>query len=223
MLEIHKSMHPLTEFAPTWKIPLWFDTYPDIEKLDIMRKWILDNEKKIIEEHKYKSEDDGGTGLGQDSLTAQYKDFNLFKLTQDIQAFQNLFHWLQDSYKNFMHEHKSQPRKCIMFCWANVLRKGQSISIHNHGAKHFSYLSGNLHFEKYNTKTMYHNPVDPYNVYKIENTPGNLTFFPSYIYHQAEEYKEDKTRVSMAFDLFDSNFYKKFYKGDRSNGIEFNA
>ena len=153
MLEIHKSMHPLTEFAPTWKIPLWFDTYPDIEKLDIMRKWILDNEKKIIEEHKYKSEDDGGTGLGQDSLTAQYKDFNLFKLTQDVQAFQNLFHWLQDSYKNFMHEHKSQPRKCIMFCWANVLRKGQSISIHNHGAKHFSYLSGNLHFEKYDTKT----------------------------------------------------------------------
>ena len=219
MLEIHKSMHPLTEFAPTWKIPLWFDTYPDIEKLDIMRKWILDNEKKIIEEHKYKSEDDGGTGLGQDSLTAQYKDFNLFKLTQDVQAFQNLFHWLQDSYKNFMHEHKSQPRKCIMFCWANVLRKGQSISIHNHGAKHFSYLSGNLHFEKYDTKTMYHNPVDPYNVYKIENTHGDLTLFQSYIYHQAEEHKEDKTRVSMAFDLFDTNFYE----GDRSNGIEFNA
>ena len=55
MLEIHKSMHPLTEFAPTWKIPLWFDTYPDIEKLDIMRKWIIYNEKKIIEAHKYKS------------------------------------------------------------------------------------------------------------------------------------------------------------------------
>ena len=55
MLEIHKSMHPLTEFAPTWKIPLWIDTYSNVEKLDIMRKWILDNEKKIIKEHKYKS------------------------------------------------------------------------------------------------------------------------------------------------------------------------
>ena len=47
MLEIHKSMHPLTEFAPTWKIPLWFDTYPDIEKLDKNRA-IYDINKVLL-------------------------------------------------------------------------------------------------------------------------------------------------------------------------------
>ena len=219
MLQIHKSMHPMNEFAPVWNLPLWFDQYGNKDDLDIMRQWIIDNEQKIIEENKQKSKDDGGTGLGLDSLTAQYNSFNLFKVAKGVNAFTNLFAWLQQSYNNFMNEHKTQPRKCVMFCWANVVRKGQPITIHNHGAKHFSYLSGNLHFEDYETQTVYHNPVNPRMVYETKNVAGGLTLFPSYIFHQADEYKGDKQRVSMAFDLFDTNFYE----GDRSNGVEFNA
>ena len=112
-----------------------------------------------------------------------------------------------------MNEYKTQPRKLIMFCWANVLRKNQPINIHAHGAKHFSYLSGNLHFEKYDTNTVYHNPVNPRMVYKTENVAGGLTVFPSYIFHQADAYQGDQQRVSMAFDLFDTNFYE----GNRDN------
>lgn len=210
-------MHPLTEFSPSWNIPLWFDVYQDAEGLNTMREWIITNEKKIIESNKTKVEDDGGTGLGQDSLTAQYKHFNLFKLTQDIPAFKNLFGWLRKSYVNFMDENKTQPRNCIMFCWANVLRKDQPIAIHNHGAKHFSYLSGNLHFENYDTKTVYHNPINPRMVYKTDNVAGGLTVFPSYIFHQADAYQGEKERISLAFDLFDKNFYE----GNIENGIEF--
>ncbi len=219
MLQIHKSMHPMNEFAPTWNLPLWFDKYENKDELGIMRKWILDNEKSIINEHKNKSKDDGGTGLGKDSLTAQYNSFNLFKVTEGVTAFKNMFSWLQESYKNFMNEHKTQPRKCIMFCWANVIRKGQPITIHNHGAKHFSYLSGNFHLEDYATQTVYHNPVNPRMVYETKNVAGGLTLFPSYIFHQADEHKDNSERVSMAFDLFDTNFYE----GDRTNAVEFNA
>lgn len=219
MLQIHKSMHPLTEFSPEWNIPLWFDSYKDSQGLSEVKQWIIDNEKSIIEQHQTKSEDDGGTGLGKQSLTAQYRDYNVFKLTENIPAFKNLFGFLQKSYVNFMNEHKTQPRKCIMFCWANVLRKDQKIDIHCHGAKHFSYLSGNLHLEKYSTKTVYHNHVNPRMVYETENTSGGLTMFPSYIFHQADAYKEHNERVSIAFDLFDKNFYE----GDTSNAVEFNA
>ena len=62
----------MNEFAPVWNLPLWFDQYGNKDELDIMRQWIIDNEQKIIEENKQKSKDDGGTGLGLDSLTAQY-------------------------------------------------------------------------------------------------------------------------------------------------------
>ena len=48
---------------------LWFDQYGNKDDPDIVRQWIIDNEQKIIEENKQKSKDDGGTGLGLDSLT----------------------------------------------------------------------------------------------------------------------------------------------------------
>ena len=80
-------------------------------------------------------------------------------------------------------------------------------------------MSGNLHFEDYATQTVYHNPVNPRMVYETKNVAGGLTMFPSYIFHQADEHKADGERVSMAFDLFDTNFYE----GDRANGLEFNA
>ena len=219
MLQIHKSMHPMNEFAPTWNIPLWFDKYENTADLNTMREWIIGNEQNIIATHKDKSKDDGGTGLGKESLTAQYKSFNLFKEAKDVSVFNTLFNWLQQSYINFMNEYKTQPRKCIMFCWANVLRKDKPIDIHCHGAKHFSYLSGNLHLEDYSTQTVYHNPVNPRMVYETKNVAGGLTLFPSYIFHQADTHKGEKERVSMAFDLFDTGFYE----GDRTNGIEFNA
>ena len=219
MLQIHKSMHPLTEFSPAWNIPLWFDNYKDSQGLIDMKQWILNNEKNIIEKHKSTTKDDGGTGLGDESLTAQYKNYNIFQLTKDLPAFQNLLKFLQTSYVNFMNEYKTQPRKCIMFCWANVLRKDQAIDIHCHGAKHFSYLSGNLHLEKYNTKTVYHNHVNPRMVYKTDNVAGGLTLFPSFIFHQADAHQDNNERVSIAFDLFDKNFYE----GDTTNAIEFNT
>ena len=208
----------MNEYAPTWNIPLWFDRLEDKAKLLKMKQWILNNEESIINKNKHQSKDDGGTGLGKDSLTAQYNSFNLFKVAKDVPEFVELLKWLQKSYVNFMNENKTQPRKCLMFCWANVIRKGQPIEIHNHGAKHFSYLSGNLHFEDYDTKTVYHNPVNPRMVYETNNVSGGLTLFPSYIFHQADEHKGDSERVSMAFDLFDT----EFYDGDRTNAVEFN-
>ena len=107
--------------------PLWFDQYGNKDELDIMRQWIIDNEQKIIEENKQKSKDDGGTGLGLDSLTVQYNSFNLFKVTKKSNAFTNLFAWLQQSYNNFMNEHKTQPKKMRdVLLGPNVVRKGQS-------------------------------------------------------------------------------------------------
>ena len=216
MLHIEHSLHPLTEFAPVRTIPFWIAQYPDENDLDVMRNWILNNEQRLIAQYSDYSRSDGGTGLGKYSLTAQYNSFNLFSETKDIAEFQNLLKFLRQEYKNFMNAYGTAIRECSMYSWANVVRTGQSIDIHNHGATHYAYLSGNMHFDNYNTTTDYFNPFDTIS-YTRPNIKGVLTLFPSYLFHSASVHTEPFDRVSMAFDLYD----KQHISGYESNKIDF--
>lgn len=205
MLHLKQSMEPLTEFAPKWAFPFWTACYPNLEHLDVMNKWITDNEQTII--NKYSGmpvRGDGGTGLGPKSLTAQYPNFNLFRETVDVPEFQELHKFIRLEYSKFMKELGTQERDCKMYAWANVMRTGEKINSHNHGGWHFSYLSGNMHFDNYPTVTRYCNPFDSL-YFDFPNIKGGLVFFPSYIYHSASEFTSEGKRVSMAFDLFDRN------------------
>jgi len=202
VLKIERSMQPLTEFAPTWEIPFWFAKYPNEKEIDFMRQWIIDNEQRIIDENISNTRNDGGTGLGTNSLTAQYTTYNLFEDTKNVPQFQNLFKFLRTEYSKFMQSVNAQDRLCSMYAWANVIRPGQQIKKHHHGASHYAYLSGNMHFENYETITRYHNPyAEVY--YNCTNTKGGITFFCSYLYHETTVHEEDKSRVSFAFDLYD--------------------
>jgi len=206
MLHIIQSMDPLTEFAPTWNIPMWTAVYPNEQNIDIMRKWIIENESRLID--KYKNQDvrnDGGTGLGLESLTAQYNKFNLFSETQEVDAFQDLLKFIRAEYAKFMSEMKYQTRDCLLFSWANVMRPSQTVDRHNHGASHYAYLSGNMHFDKYETVTSYYNPYGEVQ-YDFENVKGGITFFPSYLLHGTSKHLQESLRVSMAFDLLDISY-----------------
>ena len=218
MLKLQRSMAPLTEFSPTWSIPFWYTTYDNLEEIDIMRQWIIDNEQVIIE--KYADEPrrggDGGTGLGMESLTAQYSKFNLFEESKDVPEFQNLLKFMREEYSKFMTELGTLDRSCSIYSWANVVRPGQDIKRHNHGGYHFSYLSGNMHFDNYKTTTTYYNPFDIVQ-YDMENVKGGMTFFPSYMFHSVNKHEEDGKRISMAFDIFDT----AHLKGADFNSIEF--
>lgn len=216
MLHLQKSLHPLTEFAPTWSIPFWTAQYPNERNLDVMKDWILNNEQRLISLYCENSRSDGGTGLGQYSLTAQYNSFNLFEETKHIPEFQDLLAFIKSEYCNFMLTYQSAVRDCVMYSWANVVRETQSINCHNHGASHYSYISGNMHFDNYNTITRYNNPVDTI-TYDFPNIKGGLTFFPSYLFHSASTYEDAGKRVSMAFDLYD----KHHLSGHEINKIDF--
>jgi len=202
MLQVQRSMEPLTEFAPTWNIPFWMTIYPHTDNIDIMKEWIMSNEDRIIDQYAHKSRNDGGTGLGLQSLTAQYNTFNLFKETKGIEAFDHFYKFLRVEYEKFMKECDFKIRNCTMYAWANVIRTGQTIKKHHHGGSHYAYLSGNMHFDNYETITRYHNPyAEVY--YNCTNRKGGVTFFPSYIFHETTQHEEDGKRVSMAFDLYD--------------------
>lgn len=217
MLRVLSSLDPLTEFAPVWHIPVWSAVYPDHQNIDIMKLWIEENEQRLID--KYSTVDirnDGGTGLGLDSLTAQYNKFNLFQETVGIPAFEDLLLFIKSEYSKFMTEVNCQPRNCYLYSWANVMRTGQTVDSHNHGATHYAYLSGNMHFDDYKTITRYHNPYGDVH-YDFVNVKGGMTFFPSYLMHGTTQHLEDRNRVSMAFDLLD----KSHLKGQDANCIDF--
>ncbi len=202
MLEVHQSMRPETEFTPSWRIPFWRAVYPNEENIDFMKNWIIDNEDRLISQYSSQSRNDGGTGLGTNSLTAQYNSFNFFKETEGLPAFDDFYKFLKSQYRLFMKEYQTVTRDCVIYAWANVLRTGQSVAKHYHGASHYSYLSGNMHFDNYDTVTRYYNPFNEQH-YDCLNQKGGVTFFPSYIFHEASEFTQEGKRVSMAFDLFD--------------------
>lgn len=211
-------MSPLTEFSPTWNIPFWITQYTNTENINFMRDWILDNEERIIDRCVTNSRNDGGTGLGINSLTAQYNTYNLFNETSTLIPFTDFFIFLQAEYKKFMVEHNTEIRHCSMYAWANVLRYGQTIKKHHHGATHYAYLSGNMHFDNYKTVTRYHNPYAGLH-YDCVNQKGGIVFFPSYIFHETTEYQENNNRVSMAFDLYDT----VHAAGHDTNSVDFNV
>jgi hypothetical protein len=220
MLQTWKSAHPQTEFAPSWNIPFWNATYPNPADIDFAREWIINNEKKIVDQFNetfHRTHGDGGTGLGSDSLTSKYPYFNLFKLTRDLPAFKNIFSFIKGQYIKFIDEQSNgKTRNCVFVSWANVVRTGQEFDVHDHGSGEYAYLSGNMHLDNYKTSTLYYCPFNEKNVKSFDNVKGGLTIFPSYVKHGVKKHSENKERVSLAFDLYVEG--DKFTNG---NEIEF--
>lgn len=202
MLKVQKSLSPLTEFAPSWEIPFYIKKYDNSENIEKIKSWIIENENQIVEKYKINSRGDGGTGLGTNSLTAQYNNFNLFLETKGLSEFDDLLNFIISSYRSFMKDYNTEIRECYLWCWANIVRKGQKISIHNHSSSEYSYISGNIHLDDYTTETKYYHPIERH-TYNFPNKKGKMTMFPSYIFHETDEYFGETPRISIAFDLLD--------------------
>lgn len=192
-----KSFHPLTEFAPSWNIPLWLTNWTDHEHVDSMKKWILENEEDILKKYEYTST--GGTGLGKDHITTRFGKYNL--LSQDDPAFNELLTFLRYSYIEYVQTAQLELKDLQIVCWANILKQGESMEPHSHGAQPDSYLSGNMHLEDYSTATFYRSCYDPESKLGLPNKKGGCVMFPSSTQHYTGEHDSKDPRVSVAFDL----------------------
>tara|TARA_B110000503_G_C7113616_1_gene399282 strand:+ start:621 stop:1298 length:678 start_codon:yes stop_codon:yes gene_type:complete len=194
-----KSLHPETEYAPQWNIPLYQAEWNEFEKIDTIRHALLKNEQKFIDN--LDVHQDGGTGLGLDSVTSRFGRYNLFDYIDMCPELAELLTFFRRTYVNFITEDTTVLRDLDIVCWFNVIRKGEKIQEHCHGSGHNSYLSGNFHADNYNTQTYYKSPFDPTLAAPFNNEKGVLTMFPSYLVHGTSEHTADDERVSIAFDL----------------------
>ena len=204
-----KSLHPETEYAPQWNIPLYQSEWNEFQKLDTIRDALLRNEQKFIDDLEYHQ--DGGTGLGENSVTSRFGRYNLFHYTDMCPELGELLTFFRRSYVNFITEDTTTIRDLDIVCWFNVVRNGEKIQEHNHGSGHNSYLSGNFHLDDYDTHTYYKSPFDPVMAAPFNNEKGVLTIFPSFLTHGTTEHNSTNERVSIAFDLrLVDNEYNEF-------------
>lgn len=190
-------------FAPEWLYIFYEAELNDKKLIDEIKDIILIKEKQIIKQFP-ELNNDGGTGLGPNSLTSKFLGFNVFSWTEEpILKFQE---FVREEYKSFiseLHKHYSfeDESKTYVGCWANVLRKNQSISKHWHSCTPNSYLGAHFCVQTENTSTIYVNPFNENDLMYFENSPGKLLFFQNYLPHYTTVSKSDNERITIAMDI----------------------
>ena len=176
---------------------------------------ILKNEPKILDKYPPKGFDgedsDGGTGLGLNSLTSRFFYFNVLRwwdtgvLRKDIK-------------KGYERYTGIKNKPIYVQCWANVMRKGDRIKRHIHDQRSVNYsdsLSGHLNVKVDELTSTY------YNGKPLVNKNGEMILFPSNIPHWTDMYKGDDERITIAFDIKSSEFFKcDVAKGAQSHWVK---
>jgi len=193
-----KSPHPKTEYAPNWNFPVGVAGWTDFEKIDTIKNFLLSKEDYILS---LPITNDGGTKLGNDTVTSRHGSYNLFHFADELPEINDWLKFAQNAYLDFVSQDMASVQELYMFAWYNIARKGDSIGEHAHGADFDSYLSGNMHFDDYATINSYMSPFDRRSQVSFKNFKGGLTFFPSCLPHKSDVYTGDALRVSIAFDL----------------------
>lgn len=210
-----ESEEPKTKFAPKWSHPMWHDMIYDEKELEEIKKVILVKEKELLN---YYSDvtNDGGTGLGPNSLTSKFSKFNIFKWKYD---------WvdkLRESALNGIYNlegSETLDHKIYAQCWANVMRRGEQIKPHWHSSYEYSYLGAHVTISANRTRTTYENPYNKFNIRSYENVPGALTIFPSYMVHWTDTHYGDSERITLAMDFLTEEGYNNTQSGDIKNNF----
>lgn len=200
-----KNPKPLTPFSPEWNYYIGIvDISKEINIKDLEIS-LLKKEKEIL--NSYPGIDDGGTGLGTESITSRYPYFSLWQMKQ-----YNLLQIIVNKYlKLFVNSLGYKVDNIYSQCWFNVLRNGEQIQRHFHCTNEYCYLSAHLTVSAKDTHTYYYNPITDEH-YAERNEVGKLTFFPSWIEHSTDKINDNQERVTVAMDFFSEVGYNQTIK-----------
>ena len=184
------------------RIPFFTAKFDDSEALTELSSLVLCQEEAI--KSCFPAARVGGAEAIQDSLTSRYYAYNL--LTWPAPCVRSLAGFIHSSYLDMLGQMPNLDRQeTFIQCWANTVRKGQCIHIHNHGdAK--SYFSGNLavRVAQHERSFTHYSPMremDPDRRLSLNNEPGLVTFFPSWLFHFTDPWPHDEVRITIAFDI----------------------
>ena len=203
------SAPPVSPYAPQWDFRVGTSICEDIDTNSLSELLLLKEKevKKLPTTVIDGVESDGYTGLGSKSTTAKFQSYNI--LTWDHSEIKKLKSNIAKSVIDYNNECGNKtPDVLWIQCWYNVLRFSQKIRPHHHSISPDCYLSGHFNVQVNNTSTVYMSPINQLNdpeVINIKNKVGDMTLFPSYIFHRTTPHYSFKPRITIAFDL---NLYK---------------
>jgi hypothetical protein len=182
-----KSWSPKTPFAPVFDLPLWIEdiqSFPSEELIEYIDNQNIDDYQKI------------------------WQTINIFNWqTNSIKILKNN---IIKSYKMYMNSlNLTSENYLYIRGWAVRLNCNMGVPLHAHSHHENTYLSGNLMLSSNKTTTDYSIPhlSTYYGYYKVENKPGRMTLFPSWVEHKVDPI-EDEERYSVAFDVFTEHSYQ---------------
>ena len=199
------SAPPVSPYAPQWDFRVGTSICEDIDTNSLSELLLLKEKevKKLPTTVIDGVESDGYTGLGSKSTTAKFQSYNI--LTWDHPEIKKLKSNIAKSVIDYNNECGNKtPDVLWIQCWYNVLRFSQKIRPHHHSISSDCYLSGHFNVQVNNTSTVYMSPINQLNdpeVIDIKNKVGDMTLFPSYIFHYTTPHYSFKPRITIAFDL----------------------
>ena len=203
-----KSEPKQTIFAPEYDYTIFEMLNKDVNYEDLA-KFILTKEKEIVS-----LPITGDAYTGMKGTTARFDKYNVFKW--EDKNIEMLKHFICNFHDNIIKRYYKQelPRELFIQCWTNIMRKGDQIKPHLHDIGPNCYLGGHICVQCDDTSTHYINPVNQINdpmTYQSKNEVGKVTLFPNNIPHYTDIQKEDKERITIAFDLTIKNPNKENY------------
>lgn len=205
------SSAPRRAGASATRVPLFQIDLNDINVLQDLARLVLEYEEEIKRRHRPARV--GGEEDIEDSLTSRYYAFNV--LTWPEPAAQALKRFLKAGYLEMLGLMPLVRReRTYIQCWANTVRRGENIRIHNHGDR-ASYFSGNLSVQvedperSFTHFTMEREAEAACERYSVPNLPGRLTIFPSWVYHYTDPWPHDAVRISIAFDIVNQEIFER--------------
>lgn len=210
------SEEPWTPYAPTWNFKVGTAESINVD-LNSLTKYLLQKEKevkKLPSSFGNNKHADGYTGLGKNSSTAKFRNYNI--ITWDNIEIQKIKQNIIKNLKLYNTEcGNTTPNEVWIQAWFNVMRFGQRITPHMHSTHPYSYLTGHFNVQVGDTSTVYMSPINQLNnpdVISIKNIPGDMTIFPSYIFHYTTPHYSFTPRITIAFDINLTRLHRNFVR-----------
>lgn len=181
-----RSWKPQTQFAPSFDVSVWVDSFGK-KAADYLERLLIRNiETDIIKNHRW-------------------TDYNIFDWDDGV--VNSLVERIYQSYVEYSTElcYDIVPKNKIWIRgWGVLIKPGEFLKHHSHSFHENTFLSGNISLTDIPTTTDYFFPYMGwyFGYWKCKNVPGNMVLFPSWLEHRVDRNETNVNRFSIAFDLF---------------------
>ena len=181
-----KSWDGNTPFAPSWDISFYLDQLGDDITNDL---------RELI----------SAQDICSDPGRLKWMTYNIFSWDANIiGVLSDRVYQLYSEYVNELDLTPLSKDKIWIRGWGLVLPEGHYLKHHSHAFHENTFLSGNISLSDLPTTTDYYFPYLSwyFGYYKILNTPGSTTIFPSWLEHKVDVNTTGQLRYTVGFDMF---------------------